>query len=468
MNKKQEVSLIFKINDNHPSSFFFSFLSSFFEKFRPILLLLLCFLCFSNLNACSFSKKKFSSITDEEGGEVEDLGEEVDSEDLFEGLEEEVGEEISSDMEVVEDSDESGVLPEDEEAVNKLSGSTDENGIPEDESAENSMNSTSDEDQSSSLMENDPSEDVMADSLSDYDQDENMSPKKKVWISVKKIKEKPFSKAGFLINAVYIVRSGDTLESVSDKIFQANRVEDLLKINSHFRKKPIKVGEKIYYNSQTRPTDRSNLLVFYEDQGLSYQTYTSSKKENIRKVSERLLGHKDSWKEIWATNKEVKSKWMISAGTSFIYWNLNSMNQAPSMQTESHSPAAFESPESMKPINQQAATSDSYAGPDSMENPGNPSPPSNSFQPPQPLEMNPGVQEDPYMPSPPPPSKQNQATYRQEKSSLKPMGFDLQNLKNNQQLFIGAGIFLFLILLLLFLKKKKQKKIIDFTNTNQF
>ena len=37
-------------------------------------------------------------------------------------------------------------------------------------------------------------------------------------------------------------------------------------------------------------------------------------------VSETLLGDKDSWKEVWATNPHVESKDYIPAGIDLKYW----------------------------------------------------------------------------------------------------------------------------------------------------
>ena len=127
-------------------------------------------------------------------------------------------------------------------------------------------------------------------------------------ISVKKIKTSPYHRSGFLVNAVYLARSGDTIESVSQKIYGQDRSGDLYSINPHFRSRPLKSGSKVYYPSPQRPNDSSQLLVYYEDIGLSPSYHSLERGHNIRTAARNLLGSPDSWKEIWATNPEIQSK----------------------------------------------------------------------------------------------------------------------------------------------------------------
>ncbi|MCB0390792.1 MAG: hypothetical protein KDD58_05870 [Bdellovibrionales bacterium] len=143
----------------------------------------------------------------------------------------------------------------------------------------------------------------------------------KSWIPVKKIAESPFTKAGVLVNAVYIARPGDDVESISQKIYgSSDRAEELYSINTTLRNRGVKTGDKVYYNSPQRPTDDSRLLVFYEDVGLQAETYIAQPGDNIRQVSKSLLGDNNSWKEVWATNLDVESKSTLSEGTQLRYW----------------------------------------------------------------------------------------------------------------------------------------------------
>ena len=139
-------------------------------------------------------------------------------------------------------------------------------------------------------------------------------------VSVKKIKTRAYRKGAYLVNAVYIARTGDSIESVSQKIYNANQQKVLYTINPHFRSRTLKVGDKIYYNSPHRPQDSSRILIYYEELGIPSQTHLISSGQNIRSVSRKLLGHKDSWKEIWATNPGILSKGIVSEPTELRYW----------------------------------------------------------------------------------------------------------------------------------------------------
>ena len=140
------------------------------------------------------------------------------------------------------------------------------------------------------------------------------------WVPVKKIADTPYEKNGVLVNAVYIVRPGDDLAAISQKIYGADRTQDLVAVNTWASNRAVKVGDKIYYNSPNRPQDSGQLLTYYEDLGLAPEIYISRPGDNIRKVSMNLLGHERSWMEIWATNPDVESKGEIVEGLQLRYW----------------------------------------------------------------------------------------------------------------------------------------------------
>ena len=153
-------------------------------------------------------------------------------------------------------------------------------------------------------------------------------------IPLKKIKRTPYRKAGYLVNAVYIARPGDTLEDISQQIYGSNQSEDLRKINPHLRSRSVKVGDKIYYNSPFRKEDDSRLLFYYQDVNSPSTIYNLSPGENIRQVASQLLGHPNSWKEIWATNPELESKGEITGHISIVYWPKDTATGPPPSQTE--------------------------------------------------------------------------------------------------------------------------------------
>ena len=140
------------------------------------------------------------------------------------------------------------------------------------------------------------------------------------FIPLRKIISVPYKKAGYLVNAVYIARPGDTLESISQKIYGSNQVTVLYAINPHLQSRSAKVGDKIYYNSPSRRNDSSKLLFYYQDINVPSSSYTLSQGDNIRQVAGQLLGHPNSWKEIWATNPELESKGEIKESISIVYW----------------------------------------------------------------------------------------------------------------------------------------------------
>ncbi|MYE07203.1 MAG: LysM peptidoglycan-binding domain-containing protein, partial [Oligoflexia bacterium] len=146
------------------------------------------------------------------------------------------------------------------------------------------------------------------------------SVKKKKWISYKKIKTKPYQSGGFLVNAVYIARPGEDIRSISNKIFGSDQVQQLYAINPHLKSRNVKVGDKIYYQSPLRPQDSGQLLFYFEDNGMSPQYHQIQAGQNIRQVASQLLGHADSWKEVWATNPELNSKGLVNDAFVLKYW----------------------------------------------------------------------------------------------------------------------------------------------------
>ena len=151
-------------------------------------------------------------------------------------------------------------------------------------------------------------------------------------IPLNKIRSAPYKKAGYLVNAVYIARQGDSLETVSQKIYNSQEaVESLRQINSHIGSRALKVGDKIYYNSPLRPDDSAQLLFYWRDINAPGSVYALSPGDNIRTVASQLLGHPKSWKEIWATNPELESKAEVAKTLNIVYWP-ESANEAPAQE----------------------------------------------------------------------------------------------------------------------------------------
>ncbi|MCB0351370.1 MAG: hypothetical protein KDD38_09320 [Bdellovibrionales bacterium] len=143
----------------------------------------------------------------------------------------------------------------------------------------------------------------------------------KPMIPLQKMMTTPYRKKGVLVNGLYVARVGDTTESVARKIYGSDRSQELKDINSTLARRSMKVGDKVYYSSPTRPDDETAILTFYEEKGLAPEIYLSKPGDNIRVIAKDLLGHTNSWKELWATNLDVESKGELMEGTRLRYWS---------------------------------------------------------------------------------------------------------------------------------------------------
>lgn len=139
-------------------------------------------------------------------------------------------------------------------------------------------------------------------------------------VPVQKMASAPFTRSGILLNSLYIVREGDTLNSIKDKIYGPGSSANLQQLNPTLKANNLKVGEKVYYNSPNRPNDSSRMMFYYDDVGAQAQYYEIAAGQSIRKVSQDLLGHPRSWMEIWATNPDVESKWNVSRSHNLRYF----------------------------------------------------------------------------------------------------------------------------------------------------
>lgn len=145
----------------------------------------------------------------------------------------------------------------------------------------------------------------------------------RAWIPVKKMKEEPYRQNGILLNALYVVREGDTFKSIGEKIYGKGSINNLAMLNPYLNPKRLKVGEKIYYNSPNRPNDEMSMLFYYDDIGRTPQYRQADAGENVRTISQELLGHPRSWMEIWATNPEIVSKFDLERPHRIKYFAKN-------------------------------------------------------------------------------------------------------------------------------------------------
>ncbi len=144
----------------------------------------------------------------------------------------------------------------------------------------------------------------------------------KKWIPLKKIKTTPYKAYNTLVNTVYIARPKDTISSISHKIFAEDRSETLYTLNPYLKNRTLKVGDKIYYPSLNHPDREDKILFYFEDKGVPAKSYTIESGGNIRKIATLLLGHANSWKEIWATNPGLISKTQVEQEVIIKYWEV--------------------------------------------------------------------------------------------------------------------------------------------------
>lgn len=131
----------------------------------------------------------------------------------------------------------------------------------------------------------------------------------------------PYQTPNGWVNTVYMARPGETLADISQKIFAADKVKDLKKIaeNSYLKWRSVKPGDKLYYVSPNRPDDSAKTLFYYEDMGMVPETYVAKKGDNLKKVAKEILGYKDAYVEMWASNP-LDSKGKLTEGETLKYW----------------------------------------------------------------------------------------------------------------------------------------------------
>jgi hypothetical protein len=259
-----------------------------------------------------------------------------------------------------------------------------------------------------------------------------MSEAPKPVIPLKKMLSAPYQQGGMWVNALYVARQDDTLDGVSKKIFNADKVEELKSINPTYKNRDLKVGDKVYYNSPVRPQDSAQMLTYYEDLNLPPEYYTAQPGDDMKAVSKKLLGHSNSWKEIWATNLDVESKGELTEGTRLRYWNPISAPMIPEQTIAQNTPPPM--PENVPPP---------------MANTPPPPPPMEEIPPP------PAVAEISEPPPPPPPPADPVPSA--DTAAASPLD------NPDQVMALGLGAILLLAAIALFIiRKKRSKKGIDF------
>ncbi len=263
-------------------------------------------------------------------------------------------------------------------------------------------------------------------------------------LSYKKIKNETYKAGAFLVNAVYIARPEENLTSISNKIFGSDETGQLQTLNPHLKLRQVKVGDKIYYQSPRRPSDSSQILFYFEEQGAQAHYHQIQAGQNIREVAKELLGHESSWKEIWATNPNLQSKWTVGQAIEIKYW--------PISQQETESPPlSAESQESVDSIGDPTAEDDLKA-----EGGGDPA-----------VEDNLTAEEQLVEDNPPPPPSQAQVLEEMQKDvpAQKVSGFS--KMFQSTDVVMGLALaFVAFVAFFVVMRKRKRKQNFDYTATN--
>lgn len=102
------------------------------------------------------------------------------------------------------------------------------------------------------------------------------------------------------LNRYYFVRSGDTPESLSQLFYgSADHVKEIISWN--VPAKSWKAGTLIYFVSADQPDD-NEMSSFYEEQGISTDTYTVKTGDQLSTIAAQKYGNMMSWKEIASLN----------------------------------------------------------------------------------------------------------------------------------------------------------------------
>jgi hypothetical protein len=235
---------------------------------------------------------------------------------------------------------------------------------------------------------------------------ESEEPPKPVVASLQKVPDKPWKQGKQWLNTVYFARPGDSVASISQMIYGADKSSELTKANPKLKTRDPKPSEKVFYNSPLRPTDSEKMLTYYEDNGLAPETYVTKEGDTIQEVGKALLGYDAAWKEIWPINM-VESKGKLDPGTELRYWRGTAMAGGSQMIPVGQQPPPSQMPpqESM----QRQAEMNQGPPPPEMAAAQQPPPPPMQDIPPPPPDMAAAPPPPPPdmgmndMPPPPPP-----------------------------------------------------------------
>jgi len=279
----------------------------------------------------------------------------------------------------------------------------------------------------------------------------------------------PYAYEGGFVNTAYIVRPKENLKTISQTIYGSDKTKELKKINSYLRSRAPRAGDKVFYVSPNRPSDSARMITYYEDTGMVPETYVAKKGDNLQKVAKNLLGYKDGWKEVWATNGlETKAK--MSEGDTFRYWK-SAATITPSAPVAQNDVAQIIDNPNQLPA---APTQEPMAANPPPADMGQPSAPPQDFPPPPPapdmaatpppppdMAANPPPPPAPDM-APPPPPPDMAASAEPQKPGKKPAGdasMEEAPAEAEQDMYtmLGIGVLVCGAVAFVIVKRRKKK-----------
>jgi hypothetical protein len=291
--------------------------------------------------------------------------------------------------------------------------------------------------------------------------------------ALKKIAETvPYKHGEGFVNTVYVARPKEKLADISRSIYGMDKSKELKSINGFLKSRSPKGGDKVYYISPNRPTDSSRTISFYEDTGMMASTYVAEKGENLHKVSKKLLGYDNAWKEVWTTN-EISSKTKLAKGDSIRYWRGAEQIQTSPTLAQNDGPAQIvespsQMPEQMPPAQEVAMNTPppqemSPPQPIGQELPPPPPPPDATQQVAQELPPSP-----PQEMTPPPPPQDLAAApvapVKQHNMEEEPAA---EEMNSDTTMMIGVVAVLVAALALVLVRRNKKKKEADLASIEQ-
>lgn len=266
-----------------------------------------------------------------------------------------------------------------------------------------------------------------------------------------------------VVNTVYFARPGDTLKSISQKIYgDETHEKELKKINMTLKSRSVRVGDKVYYNSPNRPEDSTKLMTYFEDKGITPQVYTAKEGDKVKTVSKELLGFDSAWKEVWGSNS-FDSKKTLEPGTEIKYWKEDT---APTVLASTETPPTPDvvppPPDTSMPPPPPDMGSTPPPPPDVAVTPP-PPPPDMTMPPPPPdISMNPPPPPPDMAPPPPPdmgstppppPDMNSPATTAPAGSDEMIAGMDQETI-----MIVGIGAAALLLAVIFIVKRKNRQR----------